>query len=268
MRKPKLKECPPGGTGCHAWLFYAACRCVDAGMDTDAAEAYIGPLMSRAPAPPSEVRDALDSASGERTASVRWPARSFQKLQEIFKTPRPKWQPRAIHAEEAIDVLFPGNPLLCVGKSSSLFNTKARSLWRGSLAANSLIVPSPMSGLRGKTKAGHPSAHSLDNTGPRRFLVVEFDWGTTDNQLRLHQHLAKFAPLTAIVSSGGKSMHAWYYCGGRTEEKLLKFMQFAVSIGADYRTWLKSQFVRLPGGTRENGAHQNILFLDPSTVKQ
>lgn len=267
MKKPKLKDCAPSGTGVHSWLFYAACTCVDADMDLGEAEEYIGSLMSRPPAPISEVRDALEAASGERSVSERWPARNFKLIQTAFKEPMPPWKPLDITTEEALDVLFTGDPFLCVGKTSSIFSTRLKSSWKG-ISFHSLIVPSPMTGLQGRTNAGHLSAHSLANTGPRRFLVVEFDWGTTDNQLRLHQHLAHFAPLTAIVSSGGKSMHAWYYCGGRTEEKLLKFMRFAVSLGADYRTWLKSQFVRLPGGLRENGARQSILFLDPGTVKQ
>ena len=34
----------------------------------------------------------------------------------------------------------------------------------------------------GITQEGKPSAHTLNNTGPRRFLVIEFDTGSEDEQ--------------------------------------------------------------------------------------
>ena len=38
-------------------------------------------------------------------------------------------------------MLFPENPLLCCGKSTSDFATRSREEWRGKLAAMQLIVP-------------------------------------------------------------------------------------------------------------------------------
>jgi hypothetical protein len=34
-----------------------------------------------------------------------------------------------------------------------------------------------------------------------------------------------------------------------------------VTLGADPATWTRSQFVRMPDGTRENGQRQTIFFL-------
>lgn len=267
MSKPALKECPPGGTGCHAWLFYASCRCVDAGMSIDDAEAYIEPLMSRPPAPPTEVRDALDAASGERSVVPRWPGKDFDMVQAVFKEPLPPWAPLEISAEKAIDTLFPGNPLLCVGKSSSYFATKSRKEWKGRLGFNSFIVPSPMSARLGKTNAGHLSAHSLANTGPRHYLITEWDWGTPANHLRMIQHLRQFGTLAAVVSSGGKSTHGWWGAHGESDDAMKNFFGYAAQLGCDTRLWLKSQFVRIPGGLRDNGKRQEILFLDPHAAK-
>jgi hypothetical protein len=67
-------------------------------------------------------------------------------------------------AEEFVDALFPGNPLLCVGQSDKSFGTHPREEWRGRLDVRQLIVPSPMSAVMGQTKKGHMSAHTLDNT--------------------------------------------------------------------------------------------------------
>jgi len=58
------------------------------------------------------------------------------------------------HTEEIIDRLFPGNSLLCCGKSNSVFDTRPREAWRGKLAAMQLLVPSPMSAIEGVTKEG------------------------------------------------------------------------------------------------------------------
>jgi len=44
-------------------------------------------------------------------------------------------------------------------------------------------------------------------------------------------------------------------------------MEYAVSLGADSATWTKSQFVRMPDGTRENGKRQEILYFNPASLK-
>jgi hypothetical protein len=131
--------------------------------------------------------------------------------------------------------------------------------------------------------------HTLDNTGPRRFIVVECDgtkWeelpererskhGTEaqyraakkDEQASVLLHLARFAPLTLIVDSGGKSLHGWYFCEGQSETLLRKFMRLAVSLGADPATWSRCHFVRMPDGRRDNGTRQAIKFFNPETLK-
>jgi hypothetical protein len=124
-----------------------------------------------------------------------------------------------------------------------------------------------MSAPTGKTKDGRTSAHALDNTGPRRFLVVEQDNGTADEQAGVLFHLASKAPLALAVHSGSKSIHGWFYCHGQPEERLRAFMRHAVEIGADHATWTRSQFVRMPDGTRDNGKRQSFCFFNPEVVK-
>jgi hypothetical protein len=124
-----------------------------------------------------------------------------------------------------------------------------------------------MTSVHGKTKEGNKSQHTLSNTGPRRFLVVEQDAGLPDEQAAVLVHLAKRAPLVLAVFSGGKSIHGWFFCAGQTEERLRAFMNFAVELGADRATWTRSQFVRMPDGTREGGARQTVYFFNPEGVK-
>jgi hypothetical protein len=173
------------------------------------------------------------------------------------------------HSEQIIDALFPGNPLLCCGRSISEFETKSREEWRGFLSSLQFIVPSPMTARIGitKDKEGKESTHTLDNTGARRFLIIEQDQGTLDEQAAILSHLSQFGPLTLVLHSGSKSLHGWWYCAGQTEEFLHRFMQYAVSLGADDQTWCRTQFVRLPDGRRDNGKRQTVYYLNPGAVK-
>jgi hypothetical protein len=199
-----------------------------------------------------------------------------------------KFDDEASHAEEIIDVLFPGDPLLCVGKSKYRFATRGREVWRGHLHRLPLIVPNPMLDYFGRTASGHPSQHTKANTARRVYLGVEFDfsefgrdgktpscwaplvreWRNRDISVAdacaaLHLHLAERLPLVCVTHSGGKSLHGWYYVFDRRERELRLFMNYAVSRGADHATWVRSQFVRIPDGLRENSKRQRCYYLDP-----
>jgi hypothetical protein len=102
----------------------------------------------------------------------------------------------------------------------------------------------------------------LSNTGERRFLVCEFDAGTIDEHAAILLHLGRYAPLVCAVFSGRKSLHGWFFVHRHTEEKVLKFFRYGVSLGADPMTWTRSQFVRMPDGTRSGGERQTVFFLN------
>jgi hypothetical protein len=157
-------------------------------------------------------------------------------LVDLWEISRIRFEDNESHTEEIIDALFPGNPLMCAGRNNCDFATQLRKEWRGRLAALQLIVPSPMTARIGPTQEGKESAHALEITGPRRFLVIEQDHGTIDEQAAALLHLAERAPLAVAVHSGSKSIHGWFYCAGRPEEKLREFMRYAVSLGADRAT--------------------------------
>jgi hypothetical protein len=206
-----------------------------------------------------------------------WPAINEEQRQAVFQEDYQLvdlWEESPIrlednesHTEEIVDVMFPGNPLLCCGKSSMEFATRSRETWRRRLADLQLIVPSPMTGRTGLTQNGKESEHTLSNTGPRRFLVVEFDAGSIDEHAGLLRHLAERAPMALAVHSGGKSLHGWFYCAGQPEDRLRRFMRYAVSLGADPATWTRSQFVRMPDGAREDGKRQVVYWFKPGVVK-
>ena len=192
--------------------------------------------------------------------------------------------------EEILETLFPGNPLLCFGRTPYSFSTRPREYWRGSRESDfQFIVPNPMIKETGVGKDGKESKRCLANTGPRRFLVTEFDisekseeWGpyvrdwkakgisVLDANVALILELARRGlprlPLVLAVYSGGKSIHGWWYCAGQSDDTLKKFWYYALTLGADPRTWLRSQFIRMPDGTRDNGKPQPVLYFNPSTL--
>jgi hypothetical protein len=48
---------------------------------------------------------------------------------------------------------------------------------------------------------------------------------------------------------------------------LESFMRYAVMLGADRATWTRSQFVRMPDGTRDNGNRQTVYFFNPAVIR-
>ena len=264
-----FKPCPNEGEGVHRWLFHAACRCVEAGLSDDVAEGLIDEAMSRPPNPANEIAAALASARGDRPRrTLTWPALDSSRREAIGgegpglldfmgASPAPISGGLKSRTEDVIDALFPGDPLLCVGRTQRGFRTRPREQWRGVLDCRQFLVPSSMLTEQGRTASGRLSHHTLENTGRRRFLVVEFDQGGLDLHAALLWHLAHFAPLALAVFSGNKSLHGWFYIQGVDESEVLRFMRYAVSLGADRATWTRSQFVRMPAGERSDGQYNS-----------
>lgn len=285
----ELLAAPPrAGEGVHNWLFSVARQLhphLPAGEIVTLLENRVANCGRRVPRNEivSAVQNALPCAWQPKGSAApvqsprKWPGVNKEQreaivrdnggLADLWELSCPRLEDNAAHTEEIIDRLFPGNPLLCCGKSKSDFDTKPREDWRGGLAQLQMIVPSPMSAIVGLTKDGNESKHTLANTGERRFLIVEFDTGTADEHAALLLHLGTFAPLVCTVHSGGKSLHGWFYVHGQPEDKVLKFFRYAVSLGADHATWTRSQFVRMPDGTRETGKRQTVFFLNFKILK-
>lgn len=278
-----LSSAPRRGGGLNNWFFRAA-RCLHPYRSPVEIRQLLEAATAGLPLQRGEIERAIVNSKhcawrpdqvSIRGASRGWPAVDRQRRDEIAKLGFglvDLWEASALrcdddgHAELIVDILFPGNPLLCVGSSRSKFATRRRSEWEGRLSELQLMVPSPMNGLLGRTQDGKESAHTLENTGPRRFLVIEQDLGTLDEQAGILAHLATHAPLALAVFSGGKSLHGWFSCGGQREDRLRSFMAYAVSLGADRALWTRSQFVRIPDGLRDNGVRQSVYYFNPSAI--
>ena len=230
------------------------------------------------------------------TIGEQWLGPDFEFIEAVVRTGNglvDLWEASPVRldsnepkTEEIIDSLFPGNPLLCCGWTRYHFDTRVRMRW-SKLHDLQFIVPNPMTASRGPTQGQKLSAHALSNTGARRFLIVEFDFDTSDSaeearlltktetegrdvrdlSAALLLHLAEKAPLVLAVHSGGKSLHGWFYCAEIAEEKVSRFFRYAMSLGADRANWNPSQFARMPDGRRENGKRQTVYFFNPGVVK-
>ena len=185
-----LKQCPQSGGGVHSWIFSAACKLKPHVSEQTAFElisAYAAgcgrPVYSR------EIWDAIHNASnnklGAGLATPKWPGINHEQVEaitvnggglaDLWEASPMRFEDDVPKTELLIDLLFPGNPLLCVGHAIYRFETKPREAWRGELNNMQFIVPNPMSSERGITKSGKLSTRSNNSTGPRWYLVVEFD---------------------------------------------------------------------------------------------
>lgn len=161
--------------------------------------------------------------------------------------------------------LFENGSLVCASKSPYEAETKFLDEWLGAeLAGVQFVVPSPMSKRWGTTKQGKDSIRCLDNTGKRKYLVTEFDKGTQDEQAACIAHLSTISPLVLVVFSGNKSLHAWFEVKEANESILERFMDYAVTLGADRATWSKCQLVRMPAAIRDNGTEQRVIVFCPT----
>ena len=283
-----LSACPHTGEGVHKWLFrtarqlHAHLPAVEIVNLLERVSANCGRFVPRREIV-SAVQDSLECAwqPGSQSqpihAAPKWPGVNQEQREaivrdggavvDLWEASTVCFDDNAAHTEALIDALFPDNPLLCCGEDNSRFDTRSREEWRGKLAALQLIVPNSMTARSGPTKERKQSAHALSITGPRRYLVVEFDQGNVDDHAALILHLAACAPLALAVHSGSKSIHGWFYCLAQPEEKLRGFMRYAVSLGACTSTWTRSQFVRMPDGLRDNGKRQVAYYFAPEVIK-
>jgi hypothetical protein len=277
-----LLASPPAiGDGLNAWLFRVA-RVMHPYRDHGEIVATLASSVLGQPVAMLDIERAVKNSKDAAWSpdallptprQKTWPAVNLEQreaitalgggMADLWERSPVKWDDSENHAEDIIDSLFPDNPLLCIGRSSREFATRSRLRWQGRLSEMQLIVPSPMTSRSGITKEGKESEHTLSNTGPRQFLVIEQDQGSPDEQAAVLLHLSKIGPLVLVVHSGSKSLHGWFACLGQSDDQLRAFMNNAVTLGGDPATWTRSQFVRMPDGTRDNGNRQCVFYFNP-----
>jgi len=276
-RHGHTEQCPPEGDGVNEWTFKIACRKFKAGWSENRVREYLSQHTTRTGRKADEeIERAIERAPewikrGKAASFKKWPNASRAKRQkaiadsgigiEELRRVSPQKQ---MSAEQVLPILFPGDPLIWAGMSVGSGDTLSLHQWLPVAGLQQFIVPSPM--VRRDVAPDGRSRRFLSNTGPRRFLVIESDTGTSDEQTAILWHLARFAPFALAVHSAGKSVHGWFYVAERDEKANREFMEYAVLLGADHATFVKCQLVRMPGGHRPNKGKQEILFFNPAAI--
>jgi hypothetical protein len=282
----EIPPCPAGGEGVHRWLMSAAWRLRASGESADRAAQYLAARITRRPTPPNEIIACVAKVYGTQTsfadrrawpaAPAKWPTPNSEQIEAACESGIglvDLWErsPLRFHGpatEEILPAMFPAECLLCMAPDNRSAKTAPFQSWRGRMGDNQFVVPSPMAAPTGRTQDARESARCLGNTGPRRYLVTEFDSGTTDEQSACISHLADRAPLVMVLHSGGKSLHAWWRAHGTPEEVLRRFFRAAVTIGADPATWTRCQLVRTPDARRDNGERQSVYYFNPTNLPE
>jgi hypothetical protein len=197
----KVETCPSAGSGVHFWLFSVA-RHLLVHMSEREIVALLKTKVAGCgrPVPDREIVSQIRNACAfawhpkfpEKFSHAgdlpgdgplppvppAWPEADLEKIGRIVavggglcdlgeRSPI-RWEDANPHTEEIIDILFPGDPLLCVGKSQFCFATRRRGIWRGHLSRLPFITPSPMLSVLGRTKMENRlSQHTLEQTAPR-----------------------------------------------------------------------------------------------------
>ena len=287
---------PPPEVGIHSAIFKTASILRDAGSSPgsalDALFAWRQAYQFRRPVLDQELQDAWQAVFFQRRMRAklpsspstkadlvpRWPLANPHKrselvmegfgLVDLWEHSPIRFEDTAPHTRFILERLFPDDPLLCLGWTMSQFDTRRLSEWN-SPESMQFLTPSPMIALAGARKSdGTPSAHTLANTGPRRFLIVEFDdHSGLDSHAGAAWYLSTQLPLALVLHSGGKGLHAWFWVNGLADDELIPFFQLACELGGDRALWTRSQFARIPDGTRDNGQPQRVYYFNPEVLK-
>ena len=295
MKQISLQPCPSAGTGVHTWIMSSAYLCKQNQLKEEEAIKLIESEMTRSPKPRDEVSSAVFKAyhsdHSQFQKSPKWPSRDRRRISKILfdgltslklakGSPNPLPENCGSHV---LPILFPRDPLICVGRHSKDARVQRVSKWCAmeDLHKHQLIVPSPMRGLLGLTAPPNPhlSPRAISNVGPRKWLTIECDFSEEDvyeygakSAIDLCASvigvLAEIRPLIMVVFSGNKSLHGWFPIDPKeSEDEVIRFMAQAVSCGADPKTWTPNQYIRLPGGTRDNGSAQRVIYFDEGAAR-
>lgn len=294
-----VNPAPAAGTGLHAWAFYAANAARGYGFQPGETAAFVVEAMIRAGRPhhaaERETRDAVGKAFAlddrgfvssrpipppapkADAALMAATAKDGPGLYDLWEaTPVRFDRPQAAEIYRALMGPDP-ETLVCVAKEHprdavTIQLSEALAL----VGTHALTCQSPMAAPLGLTQDGKPSPRCLDNCGPRRWAVVEFDpdaskpeWAQFEEPVdAMAAFIWKLNELTegglaVATHSGGKSLHGWFDAAGMGEAALALFYAVARKFGADMATRSPVQLVRLPDGRRADGRRQTAYFFNP-----
>lgn len=196
------------------------------------------------------------------------------------------WEPGRRDAVAVLETLYnPQEHVFCGGAYDTAVAPAAEWIRRFNegTALPPHIIPNPMDGQAHETKQMDPETKkpklSFRCDGAVmgfRFAVAEFDDIPAAEQLAFWWGFRMDCPslrIAALISSGGKSVHAWLRVDARNREEWEAeverglFAELLVPLGCDPACRNESRLSRLPGHYRaEKTNWQRLLYLDPRTT--
>ena len=292
MNKQRILErlTPPPEYGVHTWTLSTARKCRNLGISRDSTESLIKafePLLRDGRNFQfNEVENAVNKAFStdlkaeasrvsDSISRMQWdPLMTSQIHDQAAKTPE-DWRaislsdPDKLTPKEVLEIIMKPSPesLICVGYKNGDYGfkriTKEFQEYKN-LEYYAYVIPAMMNAKTGKTQSGKTSAGAKSNTGERLYNVVDLDDPPPEEHSSILWKLAEFRKPDLVLRTGGKGLHGWFPVSGDDDH----FWHAAVLLGADVRIYKnKSQLVRLPNGTRDNGERQEVLFINPNLTQ-
>lgn len=292
-----LHSWPSAGAGVHSHMMGAANLAAIAGLNPSEAEREIIRTMPRPPSPSAEVAAAIRKAYSEHRGGATDYCPSYAKPTK----PKPKpdtarrfilrgdgadeaawweaspiridWQPGPQDALALLGALYAPDEYLFIGERYGV-DVATVGDWMRRIESGGPcpphFIPNPLTGQEHPLPDGKLSRRGDSAVVSFKYAVAEMDCLSKPDQLALWWGF-KSAPVTALIDSGGKSIHAilkvdmasreqWE---AEIENKL--FPNILCPLGCDPACRNEARLSRLPGHyRREKGAWQRLLYLDPS----
>jgi hypothetical protein len=227
--------------------------------------------------PDREIQEAVKLAysnpngSLPRIPRIDWPTYNRAAIERVLATTPPAFSPRPLDVTTStlLPLLFPTGSLLCLGLQKNVALIRPLEEWLPTAELNQFIVPSPM--LKPAwAENGKTVSRCNRNTGPRHYIIIEFDRDFLRDkmhQIQLLSWLSRIIPISMAVDSAGKSIHGWFCTHQSRLNRQVHFFAAACLLGADENMWPRAQWCRLPGGMRPREgnppARQQIIHFDP-----
>ena len=150
--------------------------------------------------------------------------------------------------------------------------TISRNEWIDSFRLKS--IPESLAGAWFRINPVNGTGISDSDIAEFRFALLESDFLSLEIQISLFAKLP--IPICAILTSGGKSLHAWVRIAatnaGEYREKVSKLFSLLSPFGFDPANKNPSRLSRLPGAQRAIGANgdgkQRLLYLNPTATER
>jgi hypothetical protein len=170
-------------------------------------------------------------------------------------------QPVEIGLGKVIRRIFPWDGLLMMTSKPNYHPVRLRNQW----LSGRYHLPSHCycsSNYCSTDQADGTSYHAFAGI-ERRWLVIESDQGSLEQQFWIHKELEKqFQNLGLVCWSGEKSLHGWYLVEGWSQDECFQLYSQAIHLGVnDCATWKICQQCRLPLGWNWKTKQRQLIYV-------